>query len=289
MPSIRQLRERIKSVKNIQQITRAMKMVASARLRRAQKQLLETRPYAGRITTIIEHIAECPEEAAHPLLSTNEAGRSALVVLTSDKGLCAGFNAQLLQKAGGSLLAQSGSSGIELLVLGRKGIDFFRRNRIKPFREWAGFWQELSWHHADLVGQELIDAYSAKRWRQVTLVYNQFKSALIQEVVEQRLLPVQDLRGGKQKADTLRDYEFEPSAPEIYALLLPRYVKMSIWRALLESKAAELAARMQAMGNATDSAGEMIADVTLQMNRARQAGITREISELVGSAEAVNI
>jgi len=288
VPSVRQVRDRIKSVRNIQQITRAMKMVASARLLKAQTQLMEARPYAEKMREVIHDIAAHSRSEFHPLLQTNSVPVSGLLVMTSDKGLCAGFNAQPLQTASEYLSRTASPAAIEIIALGRKALDFFRRTGVKPYREWAGFWQELNWHHADLIGQELIDAYCAGRWSKLTLVYNRFKSAIAQEVVEQVLFPLSQSVVQSVSAERLREYSFEPSADHIFAYLLPRYVKITIWRALLESKAAELAARMQAMDNATESAGEMIDDLTLQMNRARQALITREISELVGSAEAIN-
>ncbi len=287
MSNIRQTRNRIKSVKNIQQITRAMKMVASARMHKAQIQLLETRPYSGKLREMIQHLAGHAHGELHPLFSENRSPRTGWVVLTSDKGLCAGFNIQTLQVVGRRLVEATPDQDLEVIAVGRKGLDFFRRTGVKPYREWAGFWQELSWYHADIIGQEIIDGYIAGQWSSVALVYNRFKSALAQEVIQESLLPLPKPARTGEDGNHFREYEFEPSTEEIYASLLPRYVKISIWRALLESKAAELAARMQAMDNATESAGEMIDDLTLKMNRARQALITREISELMGSAEAV--
>lgn len=289
MSSIRQVRERIKSVKNIQQITRAMKMVASARLRKAQTQLMETRPYANKLNDVIRDVAAHSQGAEHPLLRKNDAPKTGLLVMTSDRGLCAGFNVQLLHRLGTRLLDTDARRDTEVISLGRKGLNFFRRAGIKPYREWAGFWQELAWYHADLIGQELIDAYCSGRWSQVTLVYNHFKSAIAQEVVEQVLLPIPKMTTDHSAGPRFQEFIFEPSAEKIFAYLLPRYVKVSLWRVLLESKAAELAARMQAMNNATESAEDMISELILQMNRARQAIITREISELVGSAEAINV
>ncbi|MEW6516828.1 MAG: ATP synthase F1 subunit gamma [candidate division FCPU426 bacterium] len=285
MPGIRELRDRVKGVKNIQQITRAMKMVASARLHKAQQQLLEARPYAAKLCDMIRQLAGHAPAECHPLLRVCEQAPEAWVVLASDKGLCGGFNAQPLQRVGRVLAEAPAGKLPEVLVLGRKGVDFFRRTGVKPFREWAGFWQDLNWHHANLVGQEMIEAFAAGRWSKVTLVYNRFKSALVQEAVSEQMLPLPP--ADTQPLGRYREFEFEPDAAEILAALLPRYVKMSLWHALLESKAAEQAARMQAMDNATDNAGEMIGDLTLKMNRARQAMITREIAEVVGSAEAV--
>ncbi len=288
MSGIREVRRRIKSIKNIKQITGAMKLVASARLHKAQSQLMEGRPYAEKLYEMIRSIAAHSKGKCHPLLRRNQVPLSGLVAMTSDKGLCAGFNVQPLQIVGRRLADQKPPNAVEIISLGRKGLDFFRRTGVKPYREWAGFWQDLNWYHADMIGQELIEAYIAGRWSHLRIVYNRFKSVIAQEVVEEVLLPLPEPQPQAGSRDSYSEFEFEPSAERLYAHLLPRYVKMTIWHALLESKAAELAARMQAMDNATQSAGEMIEGLTLQMNRTRQAAITREISELVGSAEAIN-
>ncbi len=288
MSGIREVRHRIKSIINIRQITRAMKMVAAARLHKAQSQLMAGRPYAGKLYEMIQSIAAHSRGKSHPLLRRNQVSLSGLVVMTSDKGLCAGFNAPPLQVAGRHLADQESRNRVEIISLGRKGLDFFRRTGVKPYREWVGFWQDLNWHHADMIGQELIEAYIAGRWSRLHIVYNRFKSVIAQEVVEDVLLPLPEPQPQAGNRDSYSEFEFEPSAEQVYAHLLPRYIKITIWHALLESKAAELATRMQAMDNAAQSAGEMIEGLTLQMNRARQAAITREIAELVGSAEAIN-
>jgi F-type H+-transporting ATPase subunit gamma len=177
---------------------------------------------------------------------------------------------------------------VEILGAGRKAASFFRRAGIAPFREWAGFWQDLAWVHADSIGQEILDAFRAGRWSRLTLVYNRFKSMMSQELVQETLLPVALECSPKPDQLAYGEYDFEPGAEAILDYLLPRYVKNALWHAMLESKAAELSARMQAMGNATQNAGEMIGELTLLMNRARQAAITREIAELVSGAEAIN-
>jgi F-type H+-transporting ATPase subunit gamma len=285
MAQIRQIRTRIASVKNIQHITRAMKLVASARLHRAQTQLLDARPYAFKLKEVVREIASRVGADLHPLLRENRAEKSALVVLTSDKGLCGGFNAKPLQAAGRALQTEEPARRPEIVAVGRKGLNFFRRVGVKSYREWSGFWQDLAWLHADQMGEELIDAYLAGRWAKVTLVYNRFKSTATQELVQETILPI---RLESPTPPTGKGvYLFEPSADTILEFLLPRFVKNALWHALLESKAAELAARMQAMESASRNAGDMIQDLTLHMNRARQSSITREISEIVGAAEAV--
>ena len=286
MANLRQIRSRISSVKTIQQITRAMKMVASARLHRAQTQLLAARPYAQKMNEMVRNIAGRVRDTETPLLKPGKGTIPAFLVLTSDKGLCAGFNVSPLQAAGAAYAAAAPGQKPEIMVAGRKGVGFFRRTEIKAYREWAGFWQDLNLTHADLIGQDVIEAYSSGRWSSLTLIYNRFKSRMSQELSRVTLLPV-------SLPSTWPDrpaggYVFEPNASEVLDYLLPRFVKNALWHALLESKAAELAARMQAMENATQSAKDMIADMTLNLNRARQGAITREISELVAGAEAIN-
>lgn len=288
MASVREVRTRIKSIKTIQQITRAMKMVSAARFHKAQAQLLEARPYARKLREVIQSIAGHAGAESHPLLARPAVSTAACMVLTSDKGLCGGFNVQALQRVGKKVLQAQPPESIEVLAAGRKSLEFLHRSGVKPYREWAGFWQELKWSHADLMGQDVIEAFSRGRWSSVTLVYNRFKSVISQEVVEETLLPIPPLAEAAAAGDKYGEFAFEPGAGAVYSQLLPRYVKMVLWHALLESKASELAARMTAMQNANESAGEMISELTLQMNRARQAAITREISELVTSAEAVN-
>lgn len=286
MVSLRHVRNRIASVKNIQQITRAMKLVASSRLRVAQKQLLDARPYAMKMTEMITKIAQHTKDRQHPLLNGNDSERTARIVLTSDKGMCGGFNIQPLQTAISHTDLTHLSKKVDYMCLGRKGLDFFRRHGLGLYKQWAGFWQDLNWYHADSIAEEIMKEFVQGRWANVTIIYNQFKSALIQETVKKELLPLPEQPARSEQHVT--EFEFEPKMEDVFQHLLPRYIKIALWHALLESKAAEQAARMQAMDNATTSAGEMIDDMTLQLNRARQAVITNEISELVGSAEAIN-
>ncbi len=288
MSSVRQIRSRIRSVRNIRQITRAMKMVASSRLNKAQVQLLDARPYAFKMREVMQDIAVRANSSAHPLLKINVQGRKAVLVLTSDKGLCAGFNAQPLQACARRLQAEEGKP--DMMCVGKKGLAFFRRVGVKPVHEWAGFWQDLSWHHVDEIGQQIMDHYSKGEWTEVTVIYNRFKSIMTQELVQETLLPLklETPASSATECSVSGEYEYEPSCEAVFDLLLPRYIKHFLWHAFLETKAAEQAARMTAMENATKSAGEMIDELTLVMNRARQASITREISELVGGAEAIN-
>jgi F-type H+-transporting ATPase subunit gamma len=276
-------------VRNIRQITRAMKMVASARLNKAQTQLLEARPYAAKMQEVIVDIAARAGQDEHPLLALHRPGNKAVLALTSDKGLCAGFNAQPLHACARRLQSPDGAP--DILCVGKKGLAFFRRTGVKPVHEWAGFWQDLAWQHVNEIGDRIIEGFVSGQWSEVTLVYNRFKSVMTQVLTEEMLLPIRLDNAAAVPAGErahFGEYAFEPSANEVLRALLPRYVKQALWHAFLESKAAELAARMSAMDSATRSAGDMIEELTLVMNRARQAGITREISELVGGAEAIN-
>jgi F-type H+-transporting ATPase subunit gamma len=221
----------------------------------------------------------------HPLLRLHGAGRPAVLVLTSDKGLCAGFNAQPLQAAARRL--QTGNP-TDMMCVGKKGLAFFKRTGVKLLHEWSGFWQELTWHHVDEIGRQIMEHYLSGHCSGVTLVYNRFKSIMTQELCEESLLPIKLEAVSNAPLEKSGEFAFEPSSESVFDLLLPRYVTTSLWHAFLETKAAEQAARMAAMDNATKSAGEMIDELTLWMNRARQAGITREISELVGGAEAIS-
>jgi F-type H+-transporting ATPase subunit gamma len=263
-----------------------MKMVSSSRLNKAQTQLLDARPYAFKMHEVIRDISARANRQDHPLLQVNPGGHKAVLVLTSDKGLCAGFNAQPLQACARRLQAEGGKP--DILCAGKKGLAFFRRVGVKPVHEWAGFWQELSWRHVDEIGQQIIDHYVSGEWSEVTVIYNRFKSIMTQELVQETLLPIKLEPAEAAAPSAAGEYEYEPSSDAVFNLLMPRYIKNFLWHAFLETKAAEQAARMAAMENATKSAGEMIGELTLSMNRARQASITREISELVGGAEAIN-
>jgi len=283
MPSLLDIRRRIRSVKNTQQLTKAMKTVSAAKLRRAQERVVSARPYANQLRHVLAGLASRIENIEHPLLEVRPEKRVLLLVVTSDRGLCGGFNSNLT-KAAQSFLRQRQDSEIQLFTAGRKGRDFFRRRNANIAGEYVNFFSRLDVSNAKDIAQQLIEKYSNAEIDAVYITYNEFKSAIQQRIVVERLLPLgsADLK----EAPSGVDYIFEQPPQEILNRLLPRYVEIEVYRALLESAAAEHGARMAAMDTASRNAGEMIESLTLNMNRIRQAAITREIIEVVSGAGA---
>jgi len=298
MASLIDLRRRIRSVRNTQQITKAMKMVAAAKLRRAQDQILATRPYALELRKVTEHLAAvAASEVEHPLLTppegeeadAPESRKTLVLVVTGDKGLCGAFNAHVQRRTEQEMAALSGES--EILALGNRGADFFT-HRGTPMRgARRGLFRDLSYGTAQELAAEVSAAFADGEYDAVYAVYNEFISVLRQRVTWERLLPIarEDVVGeeGGQPAGDHGDYLYEPSEAEILNDLLPRFVTFQIYRVLLESQAAEHAARMTAMDSATKNAGELIDNLTLQYNRSRQAEITTELIEVVSGANAL--
>jgi F-type H+-transporting ATPase subunit gamma len=300
MPSLIDLRRRIRAVKNTQQITKAMKMVAASKLRRAQERIMNARPYAVQMQRVLTSVAARVDPSIHPLLTARERtpeSKTMVVVVTSDKGLCGSFNTNVIKAAGAFIV--NTTEGCELGLVGRKGRDFFGRRGYKVAFEQVGIFQKLAFENARVIAQLAVDAFLSGRVDRVVLVFNEFKSVMTQRVVVDQLLPIarEDVtkHGGSQAttaspgSDALSqvDYLYEPTPQEIFNELLPRYVEVQVYRALLESNAAFFAAQMTAMDTATKNSADMIADLTLYMNKVRQAAITREIIEVVSGAEAL--
>jgi len=287
MATLRDIRRRINSVKSTQQITKAMKMVAAAKLRRAQQRITEARPYARKLQEVIGSLALRTDPEQHPLLMRPEAGHKGLVIITADKGLCGAFNANILRKTS-EYLRQAGDAEVQItiLVVGRKARDFLRRRHIEREGEWVNIFDQLAYEHAAEIGTRLAKGYMDGELDEADLLYNEFKSAGVQRPVTERLLPIVPQA---VEADELQpiEYIFEPSAEVILDDLLPRHVKIQVYRALLESAAAEQGARMTAMEAATKSAADMIERLTLVYNKARQERITKELMDIVGGAEAL--
>jgi F-type H+-transporting ATPase subunit gamma len=288
MPSLIDLRRRIRAVKNTQQITKAMKMVAASKLRRAQERIMNARPYAVQLQRVLSSVASRVDPSIHPLLEQREvspASRTLVIVVSADKGLCGSFNTNII-KAGGGFVAGS-PNPCTLGLVGRKGRDFFTRRGFEVLFEQIGIFQRLRYDDAAVIGRAATEAFVSGQVDRVMLVYNEFKSVISQRVVLDQLLPIAraDVEGSDDKSAV--DYLYEPSAQQIFNLLLPRYVEVQIYRALLESNAAFYAAQMTAMDTATKNSAEMIASLTLYMNKVRQAAITREIIEVVSGAEAL--
>jgi F-type H+-transporting ATPase subunit gamma len=285
MPSLIDIRRRIRSVKNTQQITKAMKMVSAAKLRRAQDRVIAARPYATLLRQVLGNVAAAASlderVAANPLLAQRAEKRVELVLITADKGLAGAFNSNLI-KAGMKFASDRSDAEINYLLLGRKGRDFYRKRQVKVSGEHLGLTAKVEYSDASQIAQKLMERFAKEEIDAVYLLYNEFKSVMAQRLMVTRVLPV-EMPEQQQPVD----YIFEQPPAELLQALLPRYVEMEIYRPLLESAAAEHAARMTAMESATSNAAEMIDDLTLYMNRVRQASITKEIIEVVSGALAL--
>jgi F-type H+-transporting ATPase subunit gamma len=288
MANLRAIRKRIGSVKSTQQITKAMKMVSAAKLRRAQEAITSARPYARKMRELVEGLAARAGQGAHPLLSPREPRKMALLVITSDRGLCGGFNSNLL-RATQRFLAERKEryEEVALFTAGRKARDFFRRRRVPVRKEYVGVLGGLSYAHAEGFSRELVGGFLAEEFDEVYVAFNEFRSVISQVPRFEKLFPVEIPEAAPAAGGSDIDYLYEPGQKEILAVLLPKYVETQIFRYLLESVAGEHGARMSAMDSATNNAVEMISSLTLQMNRARQAAITKELMEIIGGAEAL--
>jgi F-type H+-transporting ATPase subunit gamma len=286
MIGLKALRRRITSIKSTQQITRAMKMVAAARLRRAQERIIEARPYADKMREVLQSLSLRTNPEAHPLLMRREMKRVELLAITTDRGLCGSFNQNIFRRVERFLKEHLRDyAEISLTIVGRKGLDYFRRRQVPITRDYVGRFQETDYQAAAAIGKDLVGDYTGEAVDGVFLVYNEFRSPLVQRVMIKDLLPIEPLEVESDYPAV--EYIYEPSAEAILSELLPRYVEIQIYRALLESTAGELGARMTAMGSATENAQEMIEKLTLVYNKARQSAITTEMLEIVGGAEAL--
>ncbi len=283
MPNLRDIRRRIRSAKNIQQITRAMKFVSAARLRKAQDRVVSARPYARQMLAVLNSLATRVPEKSHPLLAQREPHKIELVVITADKGLCGAYNTNIIRHALEFITQHAGQS-VELNILGKRGRDFFRRRSYSVRHEAIGIMHALTYADSAAIAKDLIDEFVKGGQDQVWLVYNEFKSVVQQRIVVEPLLPIRRLEhvGDAGRINYLYD---EPPA-EILGRLLPRHVEAQMFRALLEAAASEHGARMTAMDAATNNASEMIESLTLFSNKVRQAGITKELIEVVSGAAA---
>jgi F-type H+-transporting ATPase subunit gamma len=297
MPSLIDLRRRVRAVKNTQQITKAMKMVAASKLRRAQERITAARPYAQQMQRVLGSVASRVGSAAHPLLTVREPGpdsKTLVIVVSADKGLCGSFNTNIIKAASGFVLDSPQACALGLV--GRKGRDFFGRRSFTIAFDEIGIFQKLKYEDAQRIAQTAMDVFVRGDVDRVMLIYNEFRSVMSQKVVVDQLLPVArgdvEAAAAASKAEAAAhigqvDYLYEPSPQEIFNQLLPRYVEVQVYRALLESNAAFFAAQMTAMDTATKNSADMIASLTLYMNKVRQAAITREIIEVVSGAQAL--
>ena len=285
MPSTRDLTRRIRSVKGTQQITKAMKMVAAAKLRRAQEAVTNARPYADTLSKVLANVAARTEES-HPLLERRESGRVWLVVVSSDKGLCGSFNANMLRQVEKNLKNKRWPD-VELILIGRKASDYFRVRNYPVAHQERDTMNRLTAADGPRLGAMFMKAFTSGQVDEVWVAYNKFVSVLRQEITIERLLPIQPPAADPDAEDAGTDYLYEPDAEGLLAALLPAYVETEVQTVLYDSAAAEQASRMTSMGAATKNAGEMIDALTMLYNRTRQAAITKELIEIVSGAQAL--
>jgi F-type H+-transporting ATPase subunit gamma len=291
MPSLKSIKKRISSTKSTRQITKAMKMVSAAKLRRAQEAVVAARPYANKVQQVIASLARREDQDAHPLLAQRGQGKALIVLITSDRGLCGGFNGNVSKAVERHVRANpEGFEQIDLLLIGRKGNDYLKRrpgmNIFKVYENFLGTGQ-VTYAPAALIGKELVELFDNEQYDAVFLAYNAFRSAISQEPQIVPLLPVLPEVGDTADSGYQADYLYEPNAAAVLDQLLPKYVEVQIFRAFLESVASEHGARMSAMDSASKNATEMIGKLTLQYNRARQAAITKELMEIISGAESI--
>ena len=287
MATLRDIKRRIKAVESTSKITKAMKMVSAAKFRKAQQRMLEMRPYADRMSGILSSLASSAEGEIHPLLAVRPRKNIEVIVMTSDRGLCGAFNTNIMKAATRHIdeLKREGYD-VTIDIVGRKARDYYKRRGIEMRKTWTGISGKISYGNAQEIAAEIIENYTNETTDEVILIFNEFKSAIAQQVVISRLLPLSPIEAAEE---TLPIYNFiyEPSKQEIFSRLVPKNVEIQIFRALLESQASEEAARMAAMENASRAANDMIGSLTLQYNKARQASITKELMDIVGGVEAL--
>ena len=282
MANLKDIRDRIKSVKSIQQVTSAMRMVAAAKLRRAQERMEQARPYEQRLQEVINNLLPDVNQDMLDLLQVREVKRVGYLIVTSDRGLAGAFNTNVIKKVE-SEIEEIGKKNTDLFCIGRKGRDHFKKRDYSVVLEYVEFWNELDFPHAITFGESIISHFLSGQVDEIRVVYNWFKNLGMQELRVEKLLPLY-YEGDKNH---FGDHISEPSKKEIVESLIPRHLNVEMWKYLLESFASEMAARMVAMENATENAGEMIRSLQLQFNKARQASITTEMLEIVGGAEAL--
>jgi len=285
MAKTQDLKRRIRSVRNTMQLTKAMKMVSAAKLRRAQDRILNARPYAQQTLAILRSLAARAGEDSHPLLQSRVGKKAHLVVVAGDKGLCGAFNTNIFRTAQDYARRHLDGCEISVTAVGKKSSEYYGRRAWERKHRWTDIFRDVQFTHAEEIASTVSEMFLSGEADRVYVAYNEFKSAIQATPIVQPLLPIQ--RFEPQEGDTVEDYIYEPSAPALLAALLPHYVRHIVYQALLESAAAEHAARMTAMDSATKNASELIESLTLTMNRVRQASITTEIIEVVSGAEAL--
>lgn len=291
MPTLRDIRKRLKAIQNTKKITAAMKMVAAAKMRKVQDRMLNFRPYATKMEAVLSDLAKVSEREVHPLLALRPRKTVEVIVMTSDRGLCGGFNTNILKFAA-NYMNTTKKEGIEvsLSIIGRKSRDYFRRRNVPMRKSWIGLSGRITYANAQEIANDLIENYTNETIDEVVLIYSEFKSLLVQKPTMKKLLPIGllEIEEGQKEGSLLSgDFLYEPSMETIFEKLLPKNIEIQIYRALLETSASEEAARMTAMENATKNCGELITKVTLLANKVRQASITKELMDIVGGVEAL--
>jgi F-type H+-transporting ATPase subunit gamma len=305
MATLREIRRRISGVKNTQKITKAMKMVAAAKLRRAQESVIAARPYARKMQELLHKLSSISETTVNPLFEKREVESVALIVVTADRGLCGAFNSNIIRAAVQHINTNydklHNKGKVSLICIGRKSADFFSKNEYKIANKYTGIYGDLNFSHAQTIIDGVISGFTAGEYDKVEIIYNEFKSIAQQRIATEQVLPIQSLPAN-QKSDlpaeasakagipnpkSVLNYIFEPSSDAIILSLIPKHLNFQMWHALLESNAAEQGARMAAMENATSNATDMIKALQLSYNKARQSSITKELLEIVSGAEAL--
>lgn len=284
MSTLRDIKRRIQSVKNTQQITKAMKMVAASRLRKAQDAILASRPYALKMLEVLSSLALRTNPHAHPLLQVRDGRKVDLVIVTSDRGLCGAFNANII-RAAEAFMRERSDWNFTLHIVGKKANDYFKRRDYNIRKVSLNVLADVSFAHAAAMGEDIVESYLTEDYDQVYMVYNEFKSAIQQRVIVEQLLPIKPMDISEDYYPV--EYVFEPSENQLLEELLPRHINIQVYRVMLESAASEHGARMTAMEAATNNATEMIEKLTLLYNRSRQAAITKELIEVVSGKEAM--
>jgi len=286
MPSLQHIRRRIASVKNTQKITKAMKLVSASKLRRAQERILTARPYAKKMAEMLGALGARTNREYHPLLQKRKVKRIEVMVMTSDRGLCGGFNTNILRRAMESLREiKEKTPDLTVNVVGRKGRDFFKRRGFNIRKEWTGISDRVQYEHASQIGKELVESFLSGTFDELYMVYGEFRSAIQTRIVTEKLFPIGDFQ--QEEIENEGSFMYEPDEEEVLEILLPRHVEIQIFRGLLESAASEQGSRMMAMDSATRNAKDVIYKLTLVYNKTRQAAITKELMDIVGGSEAL--
>jgi F-type H+-transporting ATPase subunit gamma len=295
MATLREIRRRIVSVKSTQKITKAMKMVAAAKLRRAQDAVISARPYARKMRELFSHLGGLTEIEAHPLFTERPIGGIAIIVVTADRGLCGAFNSNIIKATVNHIRSNyadlNAAGKVKLVCVGKKGADFLQKNNYKVIGKYIGIYQDLNFNNARVIVEEVAKGFLSGEYDKVEIIYNEFKSIMQQRIAVEQLLPIKtDITNPPSQVSVSKypvNFIYEPSSQEIIKALIPKHINFQLWRALLESNAAEQGARMSAMENATTNASELIRNLQLSYNKARQTSITKELLEIVSGAEAL--